>query len=69
MRLNHTWPALAMLLLFSATTTSAQTAGTVRPDLGNLPTPGMTVWITGLQRPGAKGSHSRCVWGCGHDQR
>jgi hypothetical protein len=37
---------LVMLVLLSATTASAQTAGTARPDLGNLLTPGMTVWIT-----------------------
>jgi hypothetical protein len=37
---------LAMLVLFSATTALAQTAGTTQPDLGNLLTPGMTVWIT-----------------------
>ena len=46
MRVKHTWLTLAMLVLFSATTASAQTAGTARPDLGNLLTPGMTVWIT-----------------------
>jgi hypothetical protein len=46
MRVKHTWPALAMLVLFSAATASAQTAGTVPPDLGNLLAPGMTVWIT-----------------------
>ena len=33
-------------MLVAATTASAQTAGTVRPDLGDLLTPGMTVWIT-----------------------
>jgi hypothetical protein len=46
MRLKDTWPSLAMLVLFSATTTVAQTAESARPDLGNLLTPGMTVWIT-----------------------
>jgi hypothetical protein len=43
---GRNWPSFAMLVLFSATTASAQTAATVRPDLGNLLTPGMTVWIT-----------------------
>jgi hypothetical protein len=43
---KRTWLTLAMLVLFSATAASAQTAGTARPDLGNLLTPGMTVWIT-----------------------
>jgi hypothetical protein len=42
---KHTWLTLAMLVVFSATT-SAQTAGTARSDLVNLLTPGMTVWIT-----------------------
>jgi hypothetical protein len=46
MRVKHTWPALALLILFSAAIASAQTAGTVWPDLGNLLAPGMTVWIT-----------------------
>jgi hypothetical protein len=46
MRVTHTWLRLAMLVLFSATIASAQTAGTVQPSLDNLLTPGMTVWIT-----------------------
>ena len=46
MRVKHTWLTLTTLVLFSVTTASAQTAGTARPDLGNLLTPGMTVWIT-----------------------
>jgi hypothetical protein len=46
MRVKHTWLTLAMIVLFSATTASAQTAGIARPDLGHLLTPGMTVWIT-----------------------
>jgi hypothetical protein len=46
MRVKHSRLTLAMLALFSATTTSAQTAGTARPDLGTLLTPGTTVWIT-----------------------
>src|SRR5687767_7265935 len=46
MGVKRTSPALAMLVLFSAATASAQTAGTVPPDLGNLLAPGMTVWIT-----------------------
>ena len=46
MRVKHTSLTLAMIVLFSATTASAQTAATARPDLGNLLTPGMTVWIT-----------------------
>jgi hypothetical protein len=46
MRAKHSWLTLAMLLLSSATTGSAQTAGTGRPDLGTLLTPGMAVWIT-----------------------
>ena len=44
MRAKHTWVMLAMLDLFSATAAAAQTGA--RPDLGNLLTPGITVWIT-----------------------
>jgi len=44
--LTHIWPTLAMLVLFSAATASAQTAAPARPDLGDLLSPGMTVWIT-----------------------
>jgi hypothetical protein len=46
MRVKHTRLSLAVLVLFSATTASAQTADTARPDLGSLLTPGTTVWIT-----------------------
>lgn len=47
MRPKHTWLTLAVLVLFSAGTPSAQTAGTAAPpDFGTLLTPGMTVWIT-----------------------
>ena len=45
MRVNHTRLTLAILVLFSATTASAQ-KGADKPDLGNLLPPGMTVWIT-----------------------
>jgi hypothetical protein len=47
MRVKHAWLTLAMLVLFSATSASAQTPRTAaRPDLRNLLTPGMTIWIT-----------------------
>jgi hypothetical protein len=46
MCVRHNWLILSMLVLFSATTVSAQSAATARPDLGNLLTTGMTVWIT-----------------------
>jgi hypothetical protein len=46
MRAKHVWRALATLMLFSATTASAQTAGTARAQLSHLLEPGMTVWIT-----------------------
>ena len=46
MRVKHTWPTLAMLVLLWSPRASAQQAGTGSPDLGTLLTPGMTVWIT-----------------------
>jgi hypothetical protein len=46
MCVTHTWLTLAVLILCSPATAPAQTPGAARPDLGNLLTPGMTVWIT-----------------------
>jgi hypothetical protein len=46
MRVRHTWPTLALIALLWATVASAQTTETAQPRLGDLLTPGMTVWIT-----------------------